>query len=93
MIEDWFNVFIFDTDDFDVDSEASPNLSAGIKFTVICFCLFWHLSVTSTGDRYVYHYSYENKVALLLDLQLKRFYENIYKTHMLGLSTVFVSNL
>ena len=35
MIEDCFNVFIFDTDDFDVDSEASLNLSAGIKFTVI----------------------------------------------------------
>ena len=49
-IEDCFNIFIFDTDDVDVDSEASPNLSTGIKFTVICFCLFWDLSVTSTGD-------------------------------------------
>ena len=88
LIEDCFNVFLFDTDDDDVDSEASPNLSTGIKFSHL-FLLFWDSSVTKNENKV----TYENKVALLLELQLKRFYDNIYKAYMLGLSDVFKSSL
>ena len=88
LIEDCFNVFLFDTDDDDVDSEASPNLSTGIKFSHLLL-LFWDSSVTKNENKV----TYENKVALLLELQLKRFYDNIYKAYMLGLSDVFKSSL
>ena len=89
LIEDCFNVFTFDTDDVDVDFEASPNLSTGIKFSLYCEIYRF----LDQSFFHVYQYSYENRIALLFDLELNRFYDNIYKTHMLGLSDLSVSNL